>query len=631
MTITGRSVERLARTRPRPGAARALLALAAAGSLAGLAAPAPAAPPAPRATPARTTPARTTPARTTPARPTPPRAAAATRAPQQLTVARDPKKLGALARVAFGRAGELRPARDLAAAGRRAEPLTPEEETAEQIQKLLRGPLRAGVTGLFVADARSGEPLFAVNASDPLNPASNVKMISTATALDLLGPEFRYPTRLLGATPVDGVVKSDIYLLGSHDPTLTAADLDELARAVAARGVTAIEGGIVVGADPTRDGLYRATLPIEIAAGEPGKPPTARAPAGDLVSIKIAATTARAPMVPRLTYKQELSADERGQPRITLTIGGVIGKGGALTYPMPTQLRTAAAAYAVIAALRAHGIAVAGERKQMELGDFVGATVALGSLPVELGRHESRQVAEIVATINKWSINWLADRLIMTAAGLTARKPPSMEVALDAMYGWLARHPHLGKQGIVLDTGSGLSYNTQISSQELVSVVRSAAGFVPDDTSRDAADAWLHSLSIAGTDGTLARRFRGTTAAGRIFGKTGTLSTSIALSGVLDVDPQRPLAFSLVTNSDAPLPSRYIRRAHELVLAEICKYLAKTSPRLAAAPAPVAAPAMPAAPAAPAPAAAAAPPDHADELLGEDFDPKLDAETLQGH
>src|SRR5678815_2357976 len=125
-----------------------------------------------------------------------------------------------------------------------------------QIEKLLRGPLRYGVTGLFVADARTGEALFSVNADDPLNPASNVKMISTATALELLGPEFRYPTRLLGATPVGGAVGSDVYLLGSYDPTPTAADLDQLAGALAARGVTSIEGGVEGGADPTRDGLY---------------------------------------------------------------------------------------------------------------------------------------------------------------------------------------------------------------------------------------------------------------------------------------------------------------------------------------------------------------------------------------
>src|SRR5262245_50115979 len=193
--------------------------------------------------------------------------------------ARDPKKLGASAGVvSFGRTGDLRPASDQT--GRRAEPLTAEEETAAKIQKLLRGPLRRGVTGLFVADARTGEPLFAVNADDPLNPASNVKLISTATSLELLGPEFRYPTRLLGPSPVDGVVHGDVYLLGSHDPTLTIADLDDIAGVMVARGITSVTGRIVTGGDPTRDGVYRAVIPISLTAGEPGAPPTATVPSG---------------------------------------------------------------------------------------------------------------------------------------------------------------------------------------------------------------------------------------------------------------------------------------------------------------------------------------------------------------
>ena len=553
----------------------------------------------------------------------PPRPAK-TRTPQQLTPPRDPAKLGAQARVAFARAGELRPTRDPVAAGRRVEPPTAEEDAAAQIQKLLRGPLRAGVTGLFVADAKTGEPLFAVNADDPLNPASNVKMISTAAAIELLGPDFRYPTRLLGPTPIGGVVPGDVYLLGSHDPTLTTADLDDITTALAARGITAIDGDVVVGPDPTRDGLYRAIVPIAIAAGEPGKPPTATPPPGfDLVTTKVTATTARGPMRARLTYKEELTADALGRPRIVLTIGGVIGKGATTTYPLWTRQRTAAAAYSLIASLRAGGIAVGGELQVKELGDYVGASVAHGSLPVELGRHHSLPVADIVARVNKWSINWLADRLIMTAAALVARKPPSMELGIEAMYAWLARHPHLGKSGIVLDTGSGLSYNTQISSQALVSVVRSAAGFVAGDTSRSASDAWLRSLAVAGTDGTLTHRFRGTTGAGRILGKTGSLSTVIALSGVLDLDPQRPLAFALVTNSDAPLSQPYIRRAHELVLGEICKYLSKTAgPSLAAPPAPHAPPAPPAQPAPSAPPA----PSNLDEAV---YDPRLDADTLE--
>src|SRR3954467_14360861 len=149
---------------------------------------------------------------------------ATVRAPQAAQAA---KHDGAHARVAINHAGDLRPARE--AVGRREEPLTAEEETAKQIEKLLRGPLRYGVTGLFVADARTGEALFAVNADDPLNPASNVKMISTATALELLGPDYPHPPRLLGPAPDAGVIHGDVYLFGSYDPTLTAADLDDIA------------------------------------------------------------------------------------------------------------------------------------------------------------------------------------------------------------------------------------------------------------------------------------------------------------------------------------------------------------------------------------------------------------------
>jgi D-alanyl-D-alanine carboxypeptidase/D-alanyl-D-alanine-endopeptidase (penicillin-binding protein 4) len=529
-----------------------------------------------------------------------------------------PKHDGAHARVAINHAGDLRPARE--AVGRREEPLTAEEETAKQIEKLLRGPLRFGVTGLFVADARTGDALFAINAEDPLNPASNVKMISTATALELLGPGFRYPTRLLGATPDAGVVHGDVYLLGSYDPTLTIADLGDLAAAVAARGITRIDGQLVVGADPTRDGLYRAVIPIEVRGGEPGAPAVATLPAGmDLVTIKMTATTAPRAGRPRLTYKVDAANDGAGHPRVVVTIGGTISKDGQATYTLFTRQRTAAAAYALRAALHAHGVALEGEFKIAELGDFVGDTVAAGSLPVELARHESPRLAEIIARVNKRSINWLADRVIMTAAALVKRQPPSMDLALAAMYDWLVRHPRIAKGDLVVDTGSGLSYHTRITAHELVSILRSAAGFSPDG---DAAlsHAWLDSLSIAGTDGTQSSRFRAGDVRGRLRGKTGTLATAIALSGILDIDPQRPLVFSLVTNGATPLSKRYVRKAHDELVGVLCRYLTRTRK------------AVPAAPAAPLvlpkPSAAEEDPGDLEEL---EPDAALDGETAGQH
>ncbi len=500
--------------------------------------------------------------------------AIATRAP---VVAPKPRHDGAHARVEIAvKAGPMRPGREVV--GRREEPLTSEEDTAKQIEKLLRGPLRYTNTGLYVADARTGDPLFAVNADDPLNCASNVKMISTATALELMGPQFKYATRLLGPEPdATGTIHGNVYLLGTWDPTLVAADLDELGAQLAARGVKALDGNVVVGADPMRDGLFRAVVPIDIKAGAPGEAPTATAPAGfDLVTFKITAKTAKAIQRPKLTYTAVTTTDSAGHLRVELTIAGTLGKGGATTYALVTKERTADAAHAVRAALRAHQIAVTGDIAVAELGDFVGDSVGKGALPSELARHESATLAEIVTKVNKWSINWLADRVIMTTTALARRETPSMDHALEAMYAWLARHPKVDKADALLDTGSGLSYRTRVTARELVGVVRSAAGF-SSDSDAQASQAWLGSLSIAGMDGTLSRRFRSPDIRGHIHAKTGTLSNVIAISGVLDFDPQRPLVFSIVTNGDRPLQKSYVRKAHEQLVGLLVKYLAKTA------------------------------------------------------
>jgi D-alanyl-D-alanine carboxypeptidase/D-alanyl-D-alanine-endopeptidase (penicillin-binding protein 4) len=489
----------------------------------------------------------------------------------------DKGEVGARARVAFAMAGELRPAREVV--GRREAPLTLEEDIAKQIEKLLRGPLRNGITGLYVADARTGEPLFAVNADDPLNPASNVKMVSTAAALELLGPNFKYTTRLLGAEPdASGAIRGDIYLLGTWDPTLSTADMDSMADQLTARGVKQLDGDILVGSDPTRDGIFRSVVPIEIKAGEPGQPPTASTPANfDLVEVEVTATTEkRVRKRHRLTFKKETIRNADGRKRIKLTIGGKIGKDGETMYALYTRERTSVASHALRAALRARQVTLNGDVRVVELGDFIGDSVGAKGLPVELARHESQSLQDIVTRVNKWSINWLADRVIMTAAALTRRTVPSMDIAIEEMYAWLQRHPQLSKESVVIDTGSGLSYRTRMTPQEVVKIVRAAGGFA-DGTNDTLAKAWLHSLSVAGTDGTLRHRLYMPECRGHVRGKTGTLRTVIALSGVLDLDPTRPLAFSIITNTLRPLKKGFVRKAHEQLVALLAKYVVATA------------------------------------------------------
>ncbi len=177
----------------------------------------------------------------------------------------------------------------------------------------------------------------------------------------------------------------------------------------------------------------------------------------------------------------------------------------------------------------------------------------------------------------------------------------------------------------MLDTGSGRHRIAPASPQELVSVVRAAGGYAPG-SDENVAKAWVGSLSIAGTDGTLRHRFRVPDIQGHIRGKTGTLSTAIALTGILDIDAARPLAFSIVTNTFRPLKKAYVRKAHEQLVGLLAKYVAATAKPLTLTPGPtpttISAPTTP-----PLPAINEAAVGVPDEIAEPQLDPELDLET----
>ena len=116
-----------------------------------------------------------------------------------------------------------------------------------------RPAFAAGFWGVEVRDLGSGHVLYARNAGKNLTPASTMKLVTTAAALDVLGPEARFRTTLETAAPVDasGRLSGDLYLVGRGDPDLSerAPDgrtgLDELASALWTAGVRRIDGRLV--------------------------------------------------------------------------------------------------------------------------------------------------------------------------------------------------------------------------------------------------------------------------------------------------------------------------------------------------------------------------------------------------
>ena len=286
-----------------------------------------------------------------------------------------PRHDGAHARVLFGK--ELRPAREVV--GRREEPLTPEEETAKQIEKLLRGPLRYGVTGLYVVDAqhrraavrgqrrRSAQPR--VERQDDLD---GDRARAARRRLPLHDAPARPRARRDGVDPRRRVPARQRTTRRSPPPTSTRSRPQ-----VAARGVKQLDGDVVVGSDPTRDGIYRAIVPLD----DQGRRARRAADAPPPRRLR-SAHDRRSPRRPRKRAAARAAPDvhdvrrSRTPPATRASrspIGGTIGK-GAETHcaRCSSSERTCDAAHALRAALRAHGVTVNGDVRVAELGDFVG-------------------------------------------------------------------------------------------------------------------------------------------------------------------------------------------------------------------------------------------------------------------
>jgi D-alanyl-D-alanine carboxypeptidase/D-alanyl-D-alanine-endopeptidase (penicillin-binding protein 4) len=470
----------------------------------------------------------------------------------------------------------------------RSEPETPEGRLREELHDIWAGrTLRRGTTAVYVVDARTGDDIYSVHPDDKLNPASNVKLVSTATVLDLMGPEWRYVTRLYGPAPDPrGVARGNVYLRGNSDPTLTRGGLDDLAKDVARAGVKRIEGNVILSDDVLRDTAGEPRIAVRVKAGkEAGAPAIVSIePADSFVQVHVTATTTTSKRA-RLEIAAEpiteggetapVAGEVRDGARFVVRVGGTIREGRSGVYWRSLGLRSTYTGYAVRQALRQAGVEVSGGIRLADFDTYHGEAVAAGYLPIELGRHSSRPMNELVARVNKRSLNSLADRLLMTAGGEAAGGgPPSMEHGIEAMYRWLEQSGNDRKQ-IVVDTGSGLSHRTKITARQLVRVLRAAAGFNDKHERQGLLDPalFLASLAVGGVDGTLRGRFRSEALRGHVVGKTGTLRDSVALSGFVSDEQGNALCFVIVTNGNRWDARGRIRREHEQMVAAMRRYL----------------------------------------------------------
>ena len=462
---------------------------------------------------------------------------------------------------------------------------SPKELAIDELHKQLRAitagaTLKRGTTAVYVVDADSGRELYEVHGDAPLNPASNVKLVSTGTVLATLGPNWRYQTRILGDSPdAEGVVHGGLYLYGNSDPTLGGGALTSLAGKLRARGVTRIAGDVHLSDHPVRDGLASSRVRVTVVGGAPGKAPQVEVwPRSELVQVESVKVRSRKRGRSRVSVRSRVVHAE-GQPAVVkLQVRGTIRTGHKRVRYARVPSRPLLTGSALKTALIEAGIAVDGEVSLQSFSAFNEASSRAGRLPFPLVTHKSATISSLVARVNKRSLNNLSDRLVMTAAQSVHGGDLSMDNAVTLMKSWLSSIG-VDPDNVVLDSGSGLSYQTKLTTRQIVKVLRAAGGYENQLVEPSAVESFRNSLAIGGTDGTLRSRFRteGHTLVGQVHGKTGTLTSVIALSGFLEGADGRTLCFSIVTNGHRNQRKRNVRLSHENVVTRLDRFLDTTS------------------------------------------------------
>jgi len=418
--------------------------------------------------------------------------------------------------------------------------------------------ISAASVGIVVRDAATGDTRLAVNAGQPMNPASLMKLVTTFAGLELLGPAYTWKTTVWSAAPIeDGVLKGDLVIRGSADPKLTFEQFWLLLRQLRGRGIREIEGDLV---------LDRSLLAVNdhdspTFDDKPLRPYNV-SPDALLLNFKTLRLTLLAE--PERKQVQLLAEPEPANLDITNLIRPSNGSCGDWKENLRADLTQHGGRWRLILTgtlpascgeknwylgVLPHADYVRGVFEQLwrELGGSWRGNVRDGSVPPDarqLALIESPALAELVRDINKFSNNVMARQLFLTIGAEGGRHPARTEDADAAVRTWLAER-ELRFAELVLDNGSGLSRRERISADSLARLLAAAwrSPVMPE---------LMASLPLVAVDGTMKKRLKNDGVAGQAHIKTGTLEGVKAIAGyVLDRNGRQQIIVFLVNHANA--------------------------------------------------------------------------------
>jgi D-alanyl-D-alanine carboxypeptidase/D-alanyl-D-alanine-endopeptidase (penicillin-binding protein 4) len=477
------------------------------------------------------------------------------------------------------------------------------EELRAQIEQHVTDPrFNAALWGIRIESLDTGKTLFEHHADRLMSPASNSKLYAGALALDRLGGNYRIVTPVLATAQPDrrGKLKGDVIVSGRGDPSwkLRAGStnflevFDPFIAVLTNARVRRITGNIVADATFFKGPPSGGSWTVDDLENSEGAEISAltlldnmtelRSSPGDKVGSPCSVTLAQPHT--GLTLVNHTKTTANGGPRHiearrvfgenALHIFGELPVGGTNEFtdvpvPRPAQWF----ANGLKAALVQHGIRVDGKARSVRWPE----PSPVGSDNFKLGEVSSPPLRDLVKAFMKPSQNLETD-LIFDHVGETSRSAAtpawrtSEDLAVRALED-LLRTNNLPVADLQFDEGSGLSRNNLTTANVTVGLLKLMAA-------HSGSNDFINALPIAGVDGTIRRRMKGTPAENNVRAKTGTLRWVNALSGYVTSAAGERLVFSLFLNRKVAAPTRNNREELDAIAVMLARFAGRSDTTL---------------------------------------------------
>lgn len=368
------------------------------------------------------------------------------------------------------------------------------EELKKQIEDLLNIIPASTKVGLLIYNPILRDTIFQVNHSMSMIPASNTKLFTTAIALLNLGGDFKISTKIFSDdfNINDGEVNGNLYIKGFGNSTFSQYDLEQMVQEIKFKGIIKITGNII-GDDTYFDDVYKRDDWI----------------ADETTNVKL-------PPISALTVDRNRKVIQKRRGRRIRT--SVV----AVENPPLNAAST----------LRS---------KLIENGIKVEKSSSVSKTPerVLLIAESAIQLRELIKLINKHSDNFLAEGLFKTIGAEASHDQGNAFYSTQAILDFIDDNGIFSTGTAVVD-GSGISRFDQITPGAIVGLLEVMYFDI------NSYDEFYNSLSIAGVDGTLKHRMKGSLAENNFHGKTGSLNGIVSIAGYLKTISNEDIIISII-------------------------------------------------------------------------------------